>query len=108
MNMREKLARALCEADGHDPDQLEPGDDPYMNNTEFIDGYNRKGEPCHFFWRHYDRGQVDAVLEAMMEPDEGMLDEFARAFGWQPFSVAGRENARAAVRAMLTAARSGA
>lgn len=57
----EKVARALCENEGRDPDYLEPGDDPYMNNTTCIDGYNRKGEPCHFFWRHYDRDARAAI-----------------------------------------------
>lgn len=49
----EELARVLCEADGRDPDELEPGDDPYMNNTPVDDGRNRKGEICHFYWRKY-------------------------------------------------------
>lgn len=68
MDMRERIARALCEADGCDPDHLEPGDDPYQNDEPVIDGRNRKGEPCHLFWRRYDRIFVDAVLDAMMEP----------------------------------------
>ncbi len=66
MALRETLARALCEADGYDPDRLEPGDDPYQEQDGFpspcIDGHNRKGEPCHFFWRRYDRIFVDEIL----------------------------------------------
>jgi hypothetical protein len=65
--LREEIARALCEADGYDPDHLEPGDDPYQGEPGWpspcIDGYNRKDEPCYFFWRHYDRKYADAILE---------------------------------------------
>ena len=56
--MVERVARALCEEDGYDPGALEPGDDPYQCRpglpSPCIDGQNGKGEPCHFFWRHYD------------------------------------------------------
>lgn len=71
--MIERIARALCEADGYDPNHLEPGDDPYMNNTTVIDGRNRKNEPCHFFWRHYDQ-KARATLHAMREPTKEMED----------------------------------
>lgn len=53
MGTVERVARAICLQHGHEPDALEPGDDPYMNNTSIIDGANRKGEPCHLFWRQY-------------------------------------------------------
>lgn len=43
-----------------------------------------------------------AVIQSMMEPSDGGLDAFARAFGWQEQSAAGRENARFAWKAMLT------
>jgi hypothetical protein len=77
--MREKIARALCEAEGCDPDHLEPGSDPYHNNTSVIDGHNAKGEPCHLFWRRYDRIYVDAVLDAMRDVDNSILAEGYRA-----------------------------
>ena len=60
----ERCARALCAANGFDPEYLEPGDDPYGDNNSVIDGSNSKDEPCHFFWRHYDR-QARAVLAAI-------------------------------------------
>lgn len=31
--MIELIARALCEADGRDPEYLEPGDEPYGDRT---------------------------------------------------------------------------
>lgn len=49
----ETIARALCEHDGRDPERLEPGDDPYMDNSSIEDGRNRNGEICHFYWRRY-------------------------------------------------------
>lgn len=68
--MIEAVARAICEADGYDPDYLEPGDDPYQERegmpSPCIDGYNRKDEPCHFFWRQYDL-RAKAVIAAMGE-----------------------------------------
>lgn len=79
-----RVARRLCEQDGRDPDHLEPGDDPYMNNTQCIDGYNRKNEPCHFFWRHYDedaRAAIAEVLDAQKEPSAGM-EQAARELWW--------------------------
>lgn len=66
----EAMARAACIADGYDPEQLEPGDDPYMNGTPVDDGRNRKGEICHFYWRRY----VDRV-----EPLLPFLDQAHRA-----------------------------
>jgi len=54
MNMREKMARALCLEDGYDPDD---------------DG----GVPGVARWRSY-LGGVDAALSAMEEPTEAMLD----------------------------------
>jgi hypothetical protein len=79
MNMREKLARAICEADGCDPDYLEPGDDPYQNNEPVIDGRNAKGYPCHFFWRRYDRIFTDPVLDTLREPTPEMIAAATRA-----------------------------
>ena len=62
----ERYARALCAANGFDPEYLEPGDDPYGDNNSVIDGSNSKDEPCHFFWRRYDR-RARAVLAAISE-----------------------------------------
>lgn len=83
--MIELAARALCEHDGYDPDDLEPGNviiHPLDNLTawespegEFIDtlcdngtrppdGHDGK-DPCHYMWRQYiGRAQV-AILAAV-------------------------------------------
>ena len=61
-----RAARAICEADGYDPEYLEPGDDPYQGEPGYpspcIDGYNRKDEPCHFIWRRYDKRARAALI----------------------------------------------
>lgn len=54
----EAMARALCVSAGKDPDRLEPGD------GLGIDGYNRKGDPCHFFWKEYTN-EATAALAAL-------------------------------------------
>lgn len=66
----ELVARAICVSLHYDPDALEPGNTPYGNNEEVIDGYNAKGEPCHLFWRHFHR-HTQAVLSALA--DAGMV-----------------------------------
>lgn len=48
---------------------------------------------------------AQAAIAAMREPTEDGLDAFARAFGWQPLTTAGRENARHAWHAMIDAAK---
>ncbi|MBO9589587.1 hypothetical protein [Devosia sp.] len=54
MKMREKMARALCKARGIDPDrQGHDGWPPY--------------------WPHV-LPEVDAMLDALMEPTEGMIE----------------------------------
>lgn len=70
----EAIARAICEARGHDPDYLEPGD------ALGVDGYNRKGEPGHFLWREFvdEATAALAVLERThvvvpLEPTEAMI-----------------------------------
>lgn len=65
MEMRERIARALCEANDRDPDQLEPGD------AYGIDAVLPNGDPAHCLWRGYVE-QADAVLDAMMEPTNYM------------------------------------
>lgn len=59
----ERVARALCEEDGYDAEQLEPGDDPYMNNELCI-------VPCHYFWRRYDN-KARAAIEALTPSHPG-------------------------------------
>lgn len=54
----EAMAMALCVSAGKDPDRLEPGD------GLGIDGYNRKGDPCHFFWKEYTT-EATAALAAL-------------------------------------------
>ena len=61
-----RAARAICEADGYDPEYLEPGDDPYQGEPGYpspcIDGYNRRDEPCQFIWRRYDKRARAALI----------------------------------------------
>ncbi len=85
MDRIELVARVLCEERGYDPDALEPGnvivritdnlekwesaegvfiDRLADNGTRPPDGYNRKGEPCHFMWRQYIK-TAQAVVKAL-------------------------------------------
>lgn len=69
MNMIEKVARALCDAEGLNPDKLEPGN--CVGDWEGVDGVLRNGDPAHFIWRH----RVDlakAAIEAMRLPTPEM------------------------------------
>lgn len=94
-SMRAIMARALCEEAGYDPDGLEPGDDPYMNNQPVDDGRNAKGYICHFNWRRYVR-KADSVLAAIeaagmvvvpREASAAMLEAGERVgFGHDPAS----------------------
>lgn len=52
----ERVACALCEADGANPYYLEPGD------ALGVDGKNNNGEPCHYYWREYAK-KARAALE---------------------------------------------
>ena len=65
MNMREKIARALAEEAGAPP-----------------------WEEMQSRWRACYLGNADAVLDAMREPDEGMLDAGTSAL-WPPLPGAG-------------------
>ena len=65
----ERVARALCETDGYDPDELEPGSIPYGDETErFIDG-QLNGGPAFLFWRVYVP-KARAAIAVMHEPTE--------------------------------------
>lgn len=66
VEMIERVARALCEAEGHKPDQLEPGD------AVGIDGYMGNGDPAHFLWREWS-DKARAAIGAMREPTEAMV-----------------------------------
>ena len=66
MNMVEKVARAICEAQGDDPDYLEPGD------AHGIDAYFSDGEPAFRRWKNYIR-EARAAIEAMREPSNAIL-----------------------------------
>lgn len=50
--IEEKLARFLCQLDSHNPDDLEPGNAPYDDDIEIIDG-TVKGGPAFYLWRSY-------------------------------------------------------
>lgn len=67
MEMIEKVARALCAANGRTPDDLEPGD------VLGIDGHMRNGDPAHFLWREWS-GKARTVIEAMREMTPEMRD----------------------------------
>lgn len=49
----EAAARALCVLNQVNPDGLEPGNTPYGDENEVIDGETRSGEPAFYTWRLY-------------------------------------------------------
>jgi hypothetical protein len=69
IQMRDKIielmARELCRSDGYNPDDLEPGNCPYHNDTEIVDSVVR-GVPHFFMWRlfRYDAERAFTALEA--------------------------------------------
>jgi hypothetical protein len=65
-SMIERVARAICRANGRDPDRLEPGDAPG------IDGQLPNGDPAHFVWKHY-MDEARAAIEALREPTDDMI-----------------------------------
>lgn len=67
MDMVERVARALCKADGKNPDALEPGD------AFGTDGHMRNGDPAHSLWREWNERAV-AAIEAMREPTDEMIE----------------------------------
>lgn len=86
MSPIERAARALCERSGvANPDDLEPGNDPYSDDTEIIDGYLPNGDPGFFVWRLYVE-DVRAVLLAIREPSEGMEEAAGNrdTIGYEP------------------------
>jgi len=66
MTMRERMARALAKADGKDPDA--PAWVRYPGATTF-----------GICWRDQYLDKVDAVLEVLREPSEGVLADAAKA-----------------------------
>jgi hypothetical protein len=50
----EAMARAICEASGFDPEDLEPGDDAYRDNSCVFDAFLPNGERAFRMWRLYD------------------------------------------------------
>lgn len=102
----ETIARALCEYDDRDPDEIEGGnvivhptddlekwcdvngvfiDTLADNETRPPDGYTRKGEKGHFFWRRYiGEAQVAAKpLLARIAALEEALRFYARENCWR-------------------------
>jgi len=71
--MIERVARKLCWIRGYEPDQLEPGDDPYGNDTSLIDGRMPNGDPAHFMWRQFVKPARELFAE-MREPTEAMCE----------------------------------
>lgn len=69
----ERAARALCVLAGNEPDALEPGTCPYADERQVVDGQCTNGDPGFFVWRLYV-DQAVAVLTAIREPSEGMVE----------------------------------
>lgn len=72
MDMREKLARAMARKLIEQGDALDCGDDPDMADTIPVEGWASL-ESFRFDGSIYLWGLADAVLDALMEPDEGMI-----------------------------------
>lgn len=60
----ERAARALCKHAGDDPDMLEPGNTPYCDDEEAVDGTLPNGDKAHYAWRGYVNAASDALQEA--------------------------------------------
>ena len=86
--MVERVARALCESNGSDPDALhfQIPDDEYQ-------------EPA---WKAYVF-EARAAIEAMREPDDEMVEAACQAT-FIPVSLTGEQTHRLGYRAMLDAA----
>lgn len=73
----EAAARALCVRYHLDPDALEPGNTPYNDETEVIDGESRSGESAFLVWRLYACDAL-TVLDAAFpchEPQPSVVKE---------------------------------
>lgn len=68
--MIERVARKLCHIRGYEPDQLEPGDDPYQNNVSLIDGRMPNGDAAHFMWRQFVTPAHELLSEMRNPPAE--------------------------------------
>lgn len=76
MTMREKMARAMaqCAAPGADPDGMASMMEPLTFPTPFGVARMLPPEEYHLtFWKMF-LPAVDAALEALMEPTEGMIE----------------------------------
>lgn len=72
MDMAEKVARALCSADGRDPDELHCGSLIWEAHSEgFLE------------FPDYE-AMAHAAIEAMREPTEAMLDAGRTKTNWGP------------------------
>lgn len=93
MTPLERAARALCDDRGLDPDGLEPGNAPYADDTEVVDGH-LAGGPAFKIWRLFV-DQARTVLQAIREPSEAMQRKFVdlalhgdvlKHGGWQGYA----------------------
>jgi hypothetical protein len=75
--MIEAGARAICLVDDCDPDALEPGNTPYGDDREFIDG-ELKGGPAYFLWRNYAAAAAEAYT-AMQSASPRERDDDAQS-----------------------------
>lgn len=64
--LRERVARAICAKSGYNPDDLEPGDDAYMDNGGVWDKEVR-GQKCHHMWRYYVQHADAAIAIVLVE-----------------------------------------
>lgn len=72
----ERVARVLCSIAGHNPDALAPGNCPESQDDDkamvVADGYNAKGEFCHFYWRAFATEARAAIAECEKEHRENI------------------------------------
>lgn len=80
MDMREKIARALAVADGKDPDL-----------PAWAVSRGGRTYPEGLCWRDQYGSKADAVLDALAEPDEGMIqariDCYPRELRIKPYDL---------------------
>lgn len=83
--MVKRVARVLCQESGYPPERLEPGNTPYGDEREVIDGWNAQTrEPGFFMWRQYEE-RARRLLREMRRPTDEMVKrgaDFASSELW--------------------------
>ena len=62
-----QAAITLCKRTGDDPYRLEPGNTPYHDDDEVIDGVLPNGDIAHYAWRGHVNAAIDALQEAKLD-----------------------------------------